>query len=236
LIARSASTEAQASIDATGEAVEGDTAPTADQAKALWDEVNQEQREKDVAKQASAAVKQAPTRAQIAAASGSVEKWDALKTDFPEWADATEQFVDAKLAGIKFPEGAPTVDPNKIAELIEQRVGQVQAEMVKAVEEAKVEGRHPNWREDINTDAFGKWFAVQKPEVQALARSDKGRDAIRMLDLYQEALAKPADKVKEERASKLAAAVSSKPGYVRRDFQVRRRDEPERTLGTTRHR
>jgi hypothetical protein len=153
-----------------------------------------------------------PTRAQIAAASGSVEKWDALKTDFPEWADATEQFVDAKLAGIKFPEGAPTVDPNKIAELIEQRVGQVQAEMVKAVEEAKVEGRHPNWREDINTDAFGKWFAVQKPEVQALARSDKGRDAIRMLDLYQEALAKPADKVKEERASKLAAAVSSKPG------------------------
>lgn len=193
------------------EALESQVPQLAQRVDAAVGRVAAWQREKDVAKQAATAVKNAPTQAQINAAAASTDKWDTLKTDFPEWADATEQYVAAKLAGMT-PQQVQQVDPDKIAEVIEQRVGQVRAEMARAVEEAKVEGRHPNWREDINSDGFVKWFGVQTPEVKALAASDKGRDAIRMLDLYQEALAKPADKVQQERANKLAAAVSAKPG------------------------
>lgn len=170
------------------------------------------QRERDVAKQAATVVKDAPSTAQIAAAAVSTEKWDSLKADFPEWADATEQFLNSKLAKLTPQTPVEGADPQKIAELVEQRVNAVRAEMAKVVEEAKVEGKHANWREDINSDGFVKWFKVQQPEVQALANSPKGRDAIRMLDLYQEALAKPVDKTHQERANKLAAAVSTKPG------------------------
>jgi hypothetical protein len=41
--------------------------------------------------------------------------------------------------------------------------------------------------------------------------SEKGRDAIRMLDLFAEAKAKPVSAVQQERAAKLAAAASNKP-------------------------
>lgn len=169
------------------------------------------QRERDVARRAAQAVTVAPTQAQISAASGSLEKWDTLKSEFPEWAEATDQYVTAKLAGLS-PQQVQGVDPEKIAELIEQRVGEARAEMAKAVEEAKLEGKYGDWKEVINTDEFLKWFNVQSPETQGLARSEKGRDAIRMLDLFHEAKAKPAEAVIQERKNKLAAAVTSKPG------------------------
>lgn len=171
------------------------------------------QREMDVAKNAAKAANTAPTAAQIAAASGSLEKWDSLKTDFPEWADATEQFVKASLADIK-PQQTQGLDPKQVEDLVEQRMQAMRAETTKVVEEAKVEGKHPNWRDDINTDAFVQWFGKQPPEVKALADSVKGRDAIRMLDLFHESKAKPVETVKADRANKLAAAVSSKPGAV----------------------
>lgn len=169
------------------------------------------QRELDVSKNAAKAASTGPSAAQIAAASGSLEKWDSLKTDFPEWADATEQFVKASLAGFS-PQQTQGLDPQQVEEMVEQRMQQVRAETQRTVEEAKVEGKHPTWREEIQTDGFVAWFAKQQPEVQALARSPVGRDAIRMLDLYEEAKAKPASAVRSERQAKLAAAVSTKPG------------------------
>lgn len=169
------------------------------------------QRELDVSKNAAKAVGDAPTQTQIAAAAASTEKWDALKADFPEWADATEQFVKASLAGFT-PQQVKGIDPEQVGQMIEQRVAEVRAQALQAVEEARVDGKHPNWRDEVKSDDFKTWFAQQPATTQQLYYSESGRDAIRMLDLFQESKAKPAEEVKQERAAKLAAAVSSKPG------------------------
>lgn len=169
------------------------------------------QREFDVAKNAAKAVNDAPSTAQIAAAKASTEKWESLKSDFPEWADATEQFVKAQLAGLT-PQQAQRLDPKEVEAIVEQRVAAVRAETLKAVEEARVDGKHPNWRDEVKSDLFVKWFDAQAEDVKKLSASTDGRDAIRMLDLFAEAKATPAKDVQQQRAAKLAAAVGTKPG------------------------
>lgn len=160
---------------------------------------------------AAKAVKTAggPTDAQINAAAKSTDKWDTLKGDFPEWADATEQLITARIAGIA--PGA-AFDPEAIAKVIEDRVQEATAGTAKLIEEAKVEGKHPDWRETLADADFHTWKNAQASDVQALFQSPKGRDAVRMLDLYVEAKAKPAGAVQEARAKKLAAAASAAPG------------------------
>lgn len=169
------------------------------------------QRELDVAKQAAKAVGNAPTNAQIAAAKQSTEKWDLLKEEFPEWADATAEYVAATLAGFS-PQQVQQLDPAEVEKLIEQRLERERVQMAQAVEEAKVEAKYEDWREIVKTDDFTNWFSAQTAEVQALAQSTKGRDAVRMLDLFHKAKETPASAVQQERAAKLAAAVNKKPG------------------------
>lgn len=168
------------------------------------------QREMDVARNAAKAVGNGPSAAQIAAAAASTDKWDSLKDDFPDWAQATEQYVKAQLAGVK-PQG-PAFDPNQVEALITERLGKAREEALAAIEEAKVEGKHENWRETINTPEFAGWLNAQPDAVKQLAQSPKGRDAIKLLDTYATAQAKPADAVAQERTAKLAAAVTAKPG------------------------
>lgn len=169
------------------------------------------QREMDVAKQAAKAVGNAPSNAQIAAAKQSTEKWDLLKQEFPEWADATAEYVSAALAGIS-PQQASTLDPTEVQRLIDSRLETERVELQRAVEEAKVEGKYENWKEIVKGDEFMSWFDAQPEDVQALAQSSKGRDAVRMLDLFHKAKETPAGAVQQTRAAKLAAAVNQKPG------------------------
>ena len=51
-------------------------------------------------------------------------------------------------------------------------------------------------------------------ETRALAGSPAAKDAIRMLDMFQGAKAKPASEIKQERGARLAAAVVTRPGQV----------------------
>lgn len=169
------------------------------------------QRELDVAKKAATVATVAPTAAQIVAAKASTDKWDALKGDFPEWADATEQFVKAELAGLT-PKQTATLTPEQVEAMVEQRMTAMRAETAKALEHARVDGKYDTWRETVNSDEFLRWHAAQTPAIQALSSSTQGRDAIRMLDLFHEAKAQPADAVAAARAAKLAAAASNKPG------------------------
>lgn len=169
------------------------------------------QREMSEAKKAATAVDSAPTKAQIEAASASPEKWEAMKQDFPEWAEATEAMVSAKLAGLT-PQQAQGLTPEQVQDLVQAKVEDARKEALKAVEEAKVEGKYENWREDIQSQDFASWFNQQPAEVKALAESPKGRDAIRMLDLWHESKKAPVEEVQAQRSSKLAAAVTVKPG------------------------
>jgi hypothetical protein len=86
--------------------------------------------------------------------------------------------------------------------------------MQAAIEEARVEGKYEDWRETINTPDFAQWFAIQPNEVRALADSPHGRDAIKMLDMFNNVRTKPASEIRQERGARLAAAATTRPGQT----------------------
>ncbi len=149
-----------------------------------------------------------PTQTQVAVAAKDPEKWESLKKDFPEWGDAISEFVETRLGSLKVgsPEGLP---PEEVERLVAQRTEASAAEIEKRFNEALVTVRHPTWKNDVNTDEFGKWFAGQPSELRALANSKDGTDAIRVLDLFYADKAKPATVVKDERKQRQAAAAGA---------------------------
>ena len=52
----------------------------------------------DGANRATSKTDDAPSQNQINQAIANPEKWDALKLDFPDWAEATEEYVNSRLA------------------------------------------------------------------------------------------------------------------------------------------
>lgn len=171
------------------------------------------QREFQQARQAATTVAPdaAPSQGQMTAAAKNPEKWEQLKQDFPEWAGAMEEYVAAKLGGAQPQQG---LTPEQVAGYVQQQVAQTKAEMTRLVEEARVEGKYENWRDTVKTPEFAAWYAVQAPEVRSLADSNSARDAIKMLDLYEQARARPATEVKQERSQRLAAAATTRPGQT----------------------
>lgn len=169
------------------------------------------QREMDVAKNAAKAVDQAPSAAQIADAKVSPEKWEALKADFPDWAEATEALLDARLAGLT-PQQTQGLTTEQVNDLVANRVQEVEQRAQRLIEEAKIDGKYENWRDDVKSTEFMNWFNAQDDSIKTLASSTKGRDVIHVLDLWNKAKAAPVEQVKESRAAKLAAAATTKPG------------------------
>ena len=172
------------------------------------------QREFQQARQAATQVspQDAPSQGQMAAAAKNPEKWEQLKQDFPEWAGAMEEYVAAKLGGVQPQTSGLT--PQQVQELVSQQVAQTKAEMGVLLEEARIEGKHEDWKTTVNTPEFVTWFLAQSAEVRALADSTKAKDAIKMLDLYEQAKAKPAADIRQERNQRLAAAATTKPGQT----------------------
>ena len=169
------------------------------------------QREFQQARQAQQAVapQDAPTQGDIAAAAKNPEKWEQLKQDFPEWAGALEEYVGAKLNGMQ-----SGVQANQVVEYVQAQQAELRNQMQAAIEEARVEGKYEDWRETINTPDFAQWFAIQPNEVRALADSPHGRDAIKMLDMFNNVRTKPASEIRQERGARLAAAATTRPGQT----------------------
>jgi len=165
------------------------------------------------AAQSAVAPQDAPSQGQIAKAVNNPEKWEQLKQDFPEWAGAMEEYVAAQLGSVK-PQGQ-MLTPEQVAGYVQQQVGQVEQTFARRLEEARIEGKHENWKDTINTTEFAQWYAMQPADVQALSASTAARDAIRMLDLFEQAKARPASEVKQERGARLAAAATVRPGVTK---------------------
>lgn len=172
------------------------------------------QREFEQARRAQqqVATNDAPSQNQMAAAAKNPEKWEQLKQDFPEWAGAMEEYVTSKLGAI--PPQQQGLTPEAVAEFVQGKVAEVQADTNRRIEEARIEGKYENWRDLVNTADFTNWFAAQQPEVQALAQSPQARDAIRMLDLFHDTKKRPASDIKQERGARLAAAATTRPGHT----------------------
>lgn len=150
----------------------------------------------EAAKQAVVAGDKAPTSAVQAAALKNPEKWAALRKEFPEWGDATEELLRANLA-----------QPGP-AQLSEEQVNQRVASALQTREIARVERKHPGWLDTIKTDEFTAWKAAQSDEVKALGASDFAEDAIDMIDLFVKRTPTKAA-VQQQRSTRLAAAAAT---------------------------
>lgn len=157
----------------------------------------------EAAKAATAAGDDAPTQAQITAASASSEKWNRIKEDFPEWAEAMEE----RISGIR-PGTAADIDgiENRIKESMGSSLAEVREE---ARQMARIDAVHEGWEETVKADTFKTWLEAQPEETQALAGSSKAKDAIALLDAFKQASTPPdADPEKPDPKARLAAAVT----------------------------
>ena len=162
------------------------------------------------ARTAAANVQDAPTQAQIKQAIASPQQWDRLKVDFPEWAMATETFIDHKLKGF-----SPGADVNTVNRLVANAVNAATVNITKEVEakiiDKSLNAVFPGWRNE--QDAIKEWVKTQSPEVMTWADSREVEDAARVLSLWtQSKKSNPAQQVLDQRQQRLNAAAAAPRG------------------------
>lgn len=171
---------------------------------------SQLKQQQQVAAQVTAKGGDAPTAGEIRAAQVNPEKMDALKRDYPEFADAMESALNERLS------------------LLEQQLKQSQqpvqqgagpAEIARLRAEMSVEIRHPGWQDRVQTPEFVGWLQRQPREVQMLAASESPQDAVRLLDLHSSA-ATTATSQRTQRLSAAAAIPSGRSGSQTRSKAV----------------
>ena len=159
---------------------------------------SQLKQQQQLAAQLSARGGEAPSAGEIRAAQGSAKAMEALKRDYPEFAEAMESALNEQLQELRaaMPQQQPGVSFDEIARL--------RAEMA-------VEIRHPGWQDRVRTTEFVGWLQRQPREVQMLAASESPQDAVRLLDLHSEAT-KAATSTRTQRLNSAAAIPSGRSG------------------------
>lgn len=138
-----------------------------------------------VAKAAAVSATVAPTATQMAAAKINSEKWDQLKTEFPEWAEALEE----RLSGLNTTQPDIEALRTQIREDLKQEmstdVNTRIADITAKTEDRLVNVAHRGWKDLVKTKDFTDWYAKQPTEVQQLGASPVAEDAIALLDRFQ---------------------------------------------------
>lgn len=161
------------------------------------------------AKAAAEAVRSAPTQAQVVQAKASTEKWDQLKTDFPEWADALEERLGATaqpdIEGLR-----SQIRDELTPQLTEHISTRLKAEIASETEGRLVNIAHRGWKDTVKTPEFVSWYEAQPADVKALGASPTAEDAISLLDSYKAAVAaKPgAEQIRQQRQKRMQEAAS----------------------------
>lgn len=126
----------------------------------------------------------APSKAQVQEALSDPEAWKRLKEDFPDWAGPVEKEFAALRAEIA--KAKPAVDVSGLKKEVAGEVNSAIAKGLDAAEErAFVRLKYPDWRDTVKSPEFKAWFQGQPDDVKALAASDSGNDAVKMLDAYK---------------------------------------------------
>ena len=154
------------------------------------------------AQQVTAKGGEAPTAGEIRAAQANPEKMDALKRDYPEFADAMESALNERLSAL---------EQRLSAQQPVQQTGVSVDEIARLRSEMAVEIRHPGWQDRVQTPEFVGWLQRQPREVQMLAASDSPQDAVRLLDLHGEATTS-ATSQRTQRLASAAAIPSGRSG------------------------
>lgn len=152
------------------------------------------------AQQVTARGGDAPTAGEIRAAQANPEKMNALKRDYPEFADAMESALNERLSALE-QRLATQQQPAQQSGVSYEEIANLRSEMA-------VEIRHPGWKDRVQTPEFSGWLRRQPREVQMLAASDSPQDAVRLLDLHNDA----SSSVTSQRTQRLASAAAIPSG------------------------
>jgi hypothetical protein len=151
------------------------------------------------AKKAAKEVADAPSQRQISEAATNNAKWDELKDDFPEWAEATEARLNAQREDIL--KQIPNVDSlmEKVKESSASTLGELKQEIYKII----IATKHPKWEQDVETPEFLDWW-----EKNGRRDSENPVDTIAILNDYaafRESQRSPKE-IMEERNNRLKVA------------------------------
>jgi len=125
----------------------------------------------------------APTDKEVKAAMSNPKAWEKLKEDFPDWAGPVEEELGAIRAEIA---KAKPVDTDALSKQVAQSLKPTLQESERRIREfTRVDSSHPDWEDTVKTPDFKAWLTTQPTDVQALAASDKARDAIKLLDAFK---------------------------------------------------
>lgn len=152
----------------------------------------------------------APNQTQIAAAAKNLAKWESLKSDFPEWADA----IDERLGAATPQQPAVNVDELR-KQVADELTPRLKAEIEASMEPRLVDVAHRGWRTLVNTPEFVQWINAQPENVRQLAASPKADDAIDLLDRYKETrkvTQKTSEEIAAERQARLRQAANTPRG------------------------
>ncbi len=160
------------------------------------------------AKQAAAAVKDAPTKEQMEAAAKSEEGWQALKEDFPEWAEAIDGRVNAKLATLKEEIVAGLHGEGKTAEEIAQLKETLAEGTAEQIQMGILEFLKPGYQSTVAMKEYQEWLKTQPEDIVKLTKSPRAADAIVVLDSFEESVGKQktAEEIASERKRRLKTA------------------------------
>ncbi len=165
---------------------------------------NQLKQQQELAKQFAARGGDAPSAHELRQAQSSPKAMDDLKRDYPEFADAMEAALNARL--------------NQVEQLLKQQAapqpGISPDDIAKLRAEMQVEVRHPGWQNTATTPECRGWLQRQQREVQMLAASESPQDATRLLDLYVDT-AKSEATTRNQRMSAAAAIPSGRASGIR---------------------
>ena len=152
------------------------------------------------AQQVAAGGGAAPSANEIRAAQASPAKMEALKKDYPEFADAMESALNERLSMLE--------QQIKQQQQPVQQPGVTPEDFKRMRNEMAVEVRHPGWQDRVQTSEFLGWLQRQPREVQMLAASESPQDAVRLLDLHADAM----KSVTSQRTQHLSAAAAIPSG------------------------
>ena len=173
---------------------------------------SQLKQQQQVAAQVAAKGGDAPTTSEIREAHSNPEKMEALKKDYPEFADAMESALNERLGSLE-------QQLKAAQQQVQQPTGVSQEEIQRLRAEMAVEVRHPGWQDRVQTPEFTGWLQRQPREVQMLAASESPQDAVRLLDLHSDAV-KSTSSQRTQRLASAAAIPSGRSGSQTRGKAV----------------
>jgi len=153
----------------------------------------------------------APTKEEIEKAAAENQSWEALKEEFPEWAEA----IDDRFAktSTEFDKRQKALEESQLlsSQQFEKKVADLADTIAETKEKTVLSLKYPDWETTILTPEYTDWIKTQPEEVRQKTRSTLAKDAISVLDDFSnKQTKKPPAEIAAERKTRLEEAVVPK--------------------------